>query len=153
VTGESEVDDIRAEWLDRFGPLPPPADGLLAVARLRVECQRTGVREVSATAARPGQVSSSGGRRRLAARLVPLALPASARVRLRRLRPEAVYKEESGQLLVPLGTDEAPVEALTELLLQLVPPEGAAEGTPAAPDAISDRGRGGRDSSRTVARR
>jgi transcription-repair coupling factor (superfamily II helicase) len=153
VTGESEVDDIRAEWLDRFGPLPPPADGLLAVARLRVECLRTGVREVSATAARPGQVSSSGGRRRLAARLVPLALPASARVRLRRLRPEAVYKEESGQLLVPLGTDEAPVEALTELLLQLVPPEGAAEGTPAAPDAISDRGRGGRDSSRTVARR
>ncbi len=60
VTGESEVDDIRAEWLDRFGPLPAPADGLLAVARLRVECLRTGVREVSATAARPGQASATG---------------------------------------------------------------------------------------------
>jgi transcription-repair coupling factor (superfamily II helicase) len=151
VTGESEVDDIRAEWLDRFGPPPAPADGLLAVARLRVECLRTGVREVSATAARPGQASGLGGRRRLAARLAPLALPASARVRLRRVRPEAVYKEESGQLLVPLGPDEAPVEALTALLLLLVPPEGTAQGAPAAPDATSDRG--GRDSSPTVARR
>ena len=52
VTAESEVDDIRSEWLDRFGPLPAPAEGLLAVARLRVECLRTGVREVSATPAR-----------------------------------------------------------------------------------------------------
>src|SRR5208283_5408624 len=122
VTGEGEVDDIRAEWLDRFGPLPTPAEGLLAVARLRVECLRTQVREVSATP-RPGSVA--GGHRRLVARLAPVALPASARVRLRRLRPEALFKEESGQLTVPLAPGEAPVEALTGLLLELVPAEGA----------------------------
>ena len=95
MTAEAEVDDIRSEWLDRFGPLPAPAEGLLAVARLRVECLRTGVREVSATPARPGQGAGRPGRRGLVARIAPLELPASARVRLRRLRPESVVKEET----------------------------------------------------------
>ena len=27
VTTEAEVDDIRSEWEDRYGPVPPPADG------------------------------------------------------------------------------------------------------------------------------
>jgi transcription-repair coupling factor (superfamily II helicase) len=152
VTGESEIDDIRTEWVDRFGPLPAPAEGLLAVARLRVECLRTGVREVSATAARPGQVTMTGGRRRLMARLAPLAMPASARVRLRRLRPEAVYKEESGQLTVPLAPGEEPVEALSALLGELVPGEGAGAVT-AADDAGGRSGSRGRDSSRAAARR
>jgi len=150
VTGENEVADIRAEWLDRFGPLPRPAEGLLAVARLRVECLRTGVREVSATAARPGQVSSAGGRRRLMARLSPLVIPASARVRLRRLRPEALYKEESGQLTVPLAADEAPVEALTALLTALVPDPAAETGTATVAEST---GSGRRDSSPAPARR
>ena len=75
VTGEGEVDDIRAEWLDRFGPLPAPAEGLLEVARLRVECLRTGVREVSATGARPGTAVAGGTGRRLVARLAPWPCP------------------------------------------------------------------------------
>jgi len=150
VVAESEVDDVRAEWLDRFGPLPGPAEGLLAVARLRVECLRTGVREVSATG-RPGQPAVAG-RRRLVARLAPLALPASARVRLRRLRPEALYKEETRQLTVPLGPDEPPVEALTALVLALVPPE-APEPVVPGPARTPAAGGRGRDSSRAGARR
>ena len=47
VTTQAEVDDIRAEWLDRYGPLPPPAEALLAVAGLRAQCVRTGVKEVT----------------------------------------------------------------------------------------------------------
>jgi transcription-repair coupling factor (superfamily II helicase) len=121
VSDDAEVQDIRAEWLDRFGPLPPPAEGLLAVARLRVECLRTGVREVSATPARPGQGSGPPGRRGLVARLSPLELPASSRVRLRRLRPDAVLKEDTHQVVVPLGPVEAAVETLTALLGELVP--------------------------------
>jgi transcription-repair coupling factor (superfamily II helicase) len=135
VRTEGEVDDVRSEWLDRFGALPAAAEGLLAVAMLRVECLRTGVHEVSATPARPGQVSGGAGgtRRRLVARLSPLRLPASARVRLRRLRPEAVFKEDAGQLIVPLGGAEEPVEALTSLLRELVPakdPESGDESSP-----------------------
>jgi transcription-repair coupling factor (superfamily II helicase) len=128
VTAEAEVDDIRAEWLDRFGPLPPPAEGLLAVARLRVECLRTGVREVSATPARAGQGTGRPGRRGLVARIAPLELPASARVRLRRLRPESLVKDEAHLLVIPLRPDEPPVEALTELLLELVPVSGVLGG-------------------------
>jgi transcription-repair coupling factor (superfamily II helicase) len=128
VTDESEVDDIRGEWIDRFGPLPAPAEGLLAVARLRVECLRTGVREVSATPARPGQGTGRPGRRGLVARMTPLELPASARVRLRRLRPDSLVKEETGLVVVPLGPDERPVEALTALLGELVPVAGVLGG-------------------------
>ncbi len=93
------------------------------------------------------------GRRRLVARLSPLGLPASARVRLRRLRPEALYKEEARQLTVPLGPDEPPVEALTELLLALVPQEAPGPAAPAGAEAAAGRRGRGRDSSRAGARR
>jgi hypothetical protein len=79
-------------------------------------------------------------------------MPASARIRLRRLRPEAVYKEESGQLTVPLAPGEEPVEALSALLGELVPGEGAGAVTAAA-DAGGRSGSPGRDSSRAAARR
>jgi transcription-repair coupling factor (superfamily II helicase) len=141
VCEETEVSDVRAEWLDRFGPLPEPAEGLLAVARLRVECLRSGVREVSATPSRPGQAPaartvSGTARRGFIARLSPLELPASARVRLRRLRPEAVVKSQARQLVIPLDRGEDPVEALTELLRQLVPAPSSSR------SKAEDRGRG-----------
>jgi transcription-repair coupling factor (superfamily II helicase) len=134
VDSDEEVADIRAEWEDRFGPPPPPAEGLLEVAALRVQCLRTGVREVSGAAARPGT-----GRRGVVARLSPLELPASARVRLRRLHPDAVYKEEPRQLQVPLGAGDIAGQ-LAELLRQLVPPADAAPDseTPSSP-ALSRR--------------
>jgi transcription-repair coupling factor (superfamily II helicase) len=111
VTTQDEVDDIRDEWVDRYGPVPPTAEALLAVARLRAECVRTGVREVTVA--------------RDTARLAPLALAASRRIRLQRLHPKAVYKEDLGQLVLPLprGTDPAP--AIVELLRELVPQEEA----------------------------
>ena len=42
-----DVDDVRAEWDDRYGPPPPPAAVLLDVARLRAACLRLGIRAVS----------------------------------------------------------------------------------------------------------
>ena len=33
VTTDAEVDDIRAEWEDRYGPVPAPAEALLDVGR------------------------------------------------------------------------------------------------------------------------
>ena len=47
VTTPADVDDVRAEWDDRYGPPPPPAEALLDVARLRAECLRLGIRAVS----------------------------------------------------------------------------------------------------------
>jgi transcription-repair coupling factor (superfamily II helicase) len=133
VEDPEAVEEIRAEWLDRFGPLPPPAEGLLQVARLRAECVRLGIREVTVTAA--GGVLGPGGRRQRVARLQPLALPASARVRLTRLHPRAVFKDEAGQLVLPVPPEEEAASWLTGVLRQLLPPAapGAVPGSMTAP--------------------
>ena len=110
VTTHAEVDDIRTEWLDRYGPLPPAAEALLEVGRLRAECVRTGVREVNVA--------------RDVIRLVPLALRTSQTIRLRRLFPKAVYKDDIAQLVVPLARGANPVDAVLALLSTLVPEEG-----------------------------
>ncbi|MBV8161352.1 MAG: transcription-repair coupling factor [Acidimicrobiia bacterium] len=112
VTTQGEVDDIEAEWLDRYGPVPPAAEALLAVARLRAECVRAGVREVTVA--------------RGTARLAPLALATSRRIRLQRLYKDAVYKEDLEQLVLPLprGTaGTAPAPYLVDVLRELVPAE------------------------------
>jgi transcription-repair coupling factor (superfamily II helicase) len=115
VTTRAEVDDIRAEWLDRYGPLPEPAERLLDVATLRAACVRAGVREVTVA--------------RDVARLSPVELRASQQVRLRRLAPKAVLKEEARQLVLPLRPGGDPVAPLVALLDALVPEE-----TTASPD-------------------
>jgi len=109
VTTHAEVDDIRNEWLDRYGPLPPPAVALLDVGHLRAECARIGVREVAVA--------------RDVARLAPLALRAAARIRLQRRAPKAVYKEDIQQLVLPLPRGANPAEFVASLLTELAPPD------------------------------
>ncbi len=119
---EAEVDDVRAEWEDRFGPLPGPAAALVDVARLRVECIRLGITEVSVS--QPGRGMAPAGRGRGAtARLSPVALPASAEVRLRRLAPGSTYQSELHRLLVPVAPSGSGAFApgLVGLLRELVP--------------------------------
>ncbi len=111
VTTAVEVDDIRTEWEDRYGPVPDPAESLLAVGSLRAECHRLGLRDVSIT---PGQ-----------ARLGPLDLKVSEELRLRRLDRNALHKPDQRQLVVPIprGVDDA--QYLVSFLLKLVPPAAA----------------------------
>ncbi|HEY5153759.1 MAG TPA: transcription-repair coupling factor [Acidimicrobiales bacterium] len=120
VTTEAEVADIRAEWEDRYGPVPAQADALLSVATLRAECVRTGVREVTVTKG-PG----FGGPKYLA-RVAPLALPTSKMIRLQRLYKDTVYKEESGQLQLPVGAAADSVTTVIAALRELVPAEAVA---------------------------
>jgi transcription-repair coupling factor (superfamily II helicase) len=40
---DAEVDRIRDEILDRYGPLPPEAESLLQVIRLKIQARRLGV--------------------------------------------------------------------------------------------------------------
>ena len=49
VTTDAQVDDIRTEWEDRYGPLPAPAESLLQVGYLRAECHRLGIRDLQIT--------------------------------------------------------------------------------------------------------
>jgi transcription-repair coupling factor (superfamily II helicase) len=122
VTTDDEVVDIRAEWEDRYGPLPPPAEALLAVARLRAEAARTGVREVVVV-----KPSSFGGSPSTA-RLSPLPLKTSQQIRLKRLHPTSVYKEAEQLLIVKIPHKEHPADWLVALLRDLEPvpePEAA----------------------------
>jgi transcription-repair coupling factor (superfamily II helicase) len=111
VAHDTEVDDVRAEWVDRYGPVPAPADALLGVARLRAECVRTGVRELTVA--------------KNVARLSPLRLRTSETMRLARLAKDAVYKEDLGQVVVRLRPDTEPVTFLLDLLRRLVREEVA----------------------------
>ena len=125
VRDEAEVEDIAAEWLDRFGPPPAPAAALLAIARLRAECVRTGITEVTAVAVRPG-ARGVGRPGELVVRCSPVHLKASAGVRLRRLAPRAIHKDDAAQLVVPLAPGPDVAERLAKLLRELLPEEAAA---------------------------
>src|ERR1700756_2792439 len=48
---DAAVDAVVEELIDRYGPLPQPAQRLVAVARLRLLCRAAGVTEVSAASA------------------------------------------------------------------------------------------------------
>ena len=116
VSSQQEVDDIRAEWEDRYGPVPEPALALLTVARLRAECVRTGVRDITVTK------GSGFGGPKLVARISPIALPTSKTIRLERIYKGSVYKSELGQLQLALRSTATVVEDLIAALVDLVPP-------------------------------
>jgi len=116
-----DVDDVESEWVDRYGPLPDAARGLLEVARLRVTSLRIGVTEVS--------VSSGRGAGRLPmARISGLRLTASAQARLHRLARDASYREGLEQLVVPLHGSAGAATELAALLEGLVPAPPEADG-------------------------
>jgi len=111
VTDPSDVDDVRTEWSDRYGPPPSPAEALLDAARLRAECVRLGVRSVVV----------GGG----AARIRGLQLRESQKVRLNRLAPGS--KASAEELLVPLrASAHETASVLTALLAELIPADTAA---------------------------
>jgi len=128
------VADIAAEWVDRYGPPPNQAQALLAVGRLRAECVRTGVTEVTAAAAKPG-VGGPGRLGEVVVRMSPVKLAVSSQVRLHRLHPRAISKEESAQLIVPLAAGDDLADRLVGLLGDLFPtaPSPAPSGPSPAP--------------------
>ncbi len=112
VTTAAEVDDIRAEWEDRYGPLPAPAAALMQVGYLRAECHRLGIDDIQIS----GSASTGGS-----AKLGPLELKLSETMRLRRISKGAKYKEDLGQLVVPLPRSTDPSTFLAGFLADLVP--------------------------------
>jgi transcription-repair coupling factor (superfamily II helicase) len=81
------VDAVGEEFLDRYGPLPEPAERLLAVARFRILARSAGLAEAAV----------QGNHVRFA----PVELPESAQLRLKRLYPGSLVKPAVRQILVP----------------------------------------------------
>lgn len=103
VTPEG-VEDVVAEWEDRYGPLPKAADELIDAARLRVEALRIGIAEIV--------------QNRREVRISPIVLKASQEVRLNRLAPGAVVR--STHLFVPTPPGP-PATWITEFLRRMWP--------------------------------
>jgi transcription-repair coupling factor (superfamily II helicase) len=123
VASQADVDDIRAEWEDRYGPLPAPAEALLQVGRLRAECHRLGLTDMQITGSQ-----REGGQ----ARMSPVDLKLSEATRLKRLSKGALHKEDQRQLVVPIPRGQDAAGFLVGFLQQLFPPpEPAAPGTSA----------------------
>jgi transcription-repair coupling factor (superfamily II helicase) len=87
ATTDSDVDAVHAELLDRYGPIPPAVENLLAVARFKVLCRRFGVTEVSLQ----GNL----------VRFTPVHLPESAQLRMQRLYERSHYKPAVSTMSVP----------------------------------------------------
>lgn len=92
AASDGEIGAVVEELVDRYGPLPEPAERLVAVARLRLLCRGAGITEVS--------VASAASAATL--RLAPLTLPDSAQVRLKRMYPSAGYRPTTATVQVPL---------------------------------------------------
>jgi transcription-repair coupling factor (superfamily II helicase) len=83
---------VQDELIDRYGPLPEPAQRLVAVARLRLLCREYGITEVSATGA--GSATTL--------RLSPLTLLDSQQLRLKRIYPGAHYRATTSTVQLPI---------------------------------------------------
>jgi transcription-repair coupling factor (superfamily II helicase) len=119
ATDDLALAEIRSELLDRFGPLPEPAQELLAVAALRLFAKSLALTDIA----------FSGK----SLRLSPVSLPESAQLRLARLYPGSIYKNASQILLVarpvaanwiesaPIG-DTSTIEWVETVLHNLIAP-------------------------------
>ncbi len=87
------VADIAAEWADRYGPVPEPAENLLDVARVRAVCRRIGITELTV-----GKGPGFGGPE-FVVRMSPIELPTSKQIRLDRIYKHSVYKPADGGFL------------------------------------------------------
>ncbi|MCL1841621.1 MAG: transcription-repair coupling factor [Propionibacteriaceae bacterium] len=104
VRGEDDIAQVRAELADRYGPVPPAAEALFAVARFRLLCRAAGLRDVvlqgpfirfapiAVDAAAPAEVTAP---------LLRATLPASRQLRLQRMYPGSIVKAPTHLVLVP----------------------------------------------------
>jgi len=108
------VDDVVAEWEDRFGPLPDEAVELIEAARLRVEAIRIGITEIV--------------QNRREVKIGPVSLKASQEVRLERIARGSLLRGSTLYLKPPA---ESPATAIAEFLRTMWPAsvDSASEGS------------------------
>jgi transcription-repair coupling factor (superfamily II helicase) len=91
TTTREGVEDVAAEWVDRFGPLPVAASRLVSLAHLRVEALGAGLEELVQL--------------RHEVRIGPVDLKPSQEVRLKRLQPKSVLQAGEGVIFIPAPRD------------------------------------------------
>jgi transcription-repair coupling factor (superfamily II helicase) len=89
----ADVERLREELLDRFGPVPEPLENLLALQRARIKFGQAGARTVSFHGDRLA--------------VVPIELDSKRAKRLREELPEALYESGRSQVSVRVPKDGA----------------------------------------------
>ncbi|HYJ67878.1 MAG TPA: TRCF domain-containing protein, partial [Nocardioidaceae bacterium] len=87
VRSETEVDEVQAELVDRYGEPPEAVVSLLEVARLRARARQAGLTDITVA----GNFVRFG----------PVDLPESGQLRLQRLYPDSVVKPAVHTVLIP----------------------------------------------------
>ncbi len=88
INSAVDIEAVRDELADRYGPVPGQVENLLAVARLRAVARNAGLTDITL------QGNSI--------RFAPVDLPESRQVRVQRLYPGTVLKPAVRNMLVPV---------------------------------------------------
>jgi transcription-repair coupling factor (superfamily II helicase) len=104
---DAGIASVMEELVDRYGPLPEPAQRLVALARLRLLCRQYAVTEVSA-------VSES------TVRISPLPLMDSQQLRLKRMYPAATFRATTSTVVLPIPREGSGIGAPRIRDLELV---------------------------------
>ena len=113
VTTIDELNDLRDEWVDRYGPLPMPARGLLELGELRLACLEHGVTHVAVLPARVGVRSTP------VVRVGPLDLSLSNQMRVRRTLGSRAYDDVTKELRLDVKPEGATPRAVLNLLREV----------------------------------
>lgn len=107
VRSDADADALRAELLDRYGPVPSPVEGLFTAVRVRLAAEAAGVPDVRAE---PRQVTLKWTSRMPDRRAVSVALQVAG------FRPDS----GSNQVRIPVPAGRDPVEVALVALASLV---------------------------------
>ncbi|HEY1620933.1 MAG TPA: transcription-repair coupling factor [Streptosporangiaceae bacterium] len=88
IDSEADINAVREELADRYGPVPAQVENLLEVARLRAKARRSGLTDITL----------QGNHIRFS----PADLPDSKQVRVQRLYPRTLLKPAVRTMLVPV---------------------------------------------------
>jgi transcription-repair coupling factor (superfamily II helicase) len=104
----SQLDDVRAELIDRYGPLPDQAETLLRISAIKIEVGPRGVRQVSVVRGK--------------ARIEPFVLAESEQVRVRRLFSGSIWKPQTYTLILSVPAGEDPAAWLLQAVRDILAP-------------------------------
>lgn len=110
VSSLEELQDLASEWADRYGALPPAAQGLLELSELRLAAVSMGV---SSIVVQPAKV---GVRSKPLVKISPLELSLSQQMRLRRTFGSRAYDESTKELRLETTTEKTTPREILELL-------------------------------------
>jgi len=113
VTTTAELEDLREEWIDRYGALPRPAEGLLELGELRLLCVELGVTNLAILPAKVGLRSKP------VIKCGPLDLTLSQQMRARRRFGARAYDELTKEFRIEVSVADALPAAVTALLREV----------------------------------